>query len=71
MARRTISETIAKFETRRDNLEKKIEEHESYKSIKGQGSQGATTEFTDPSKLEQSLDRVNNKLENLYRQQGL
>ena len=71
MARRTLQQEIDALETRRDNLETKLAEHESYKSIEGQGSQGAKTEFTDPLKLQEMLDKVNAKLATLYRSKGL
>ncbi len=71
MARRTLTETIQKLELRRDEIENKLSAHESYKALQAQGNQGARTEFTDPVKLEESLDKINNKLATLYRQKGI
>ena len=71
MARKTITEQITYLEARRDNLETKIEKHESFKSLEAQGSSGAKTEFVDPARLHDQLELVNNKLSILYRSQGL
>lgn len=69
MAKRTIAEEIAILEARRDSLEAKLEAHESYSSLEAQGSEGATTSFTDPTKLDEMLTTVNNKLTTLYLKQ--
>ena len=66
MARRTIDEQIANLETRRDSIEDKLEAHESYRTLRAQGSEGSQTDFTDPLKLQEILDKVNNKLSLLY-----
>jgi hypothetical protein len=66
LARRTVDDQITLLEARRDSLEEKLEAHESYKSLKAQGNEGATTDFTDPLKLQEMLDKVNNKLALLY-----
>lgn len=71
MARRTPLETIAYYEKRRDSLQDKIEENEAFKAIQAQGNQGSRAEFTDPLKLEESLEKINNKLAVEYRKQGL
>lgn len=69
MARRTLTERITKLEARRDSIETKLEKHESYKSLKGQGTEGAETDFTDPTKLNNLLREVEDKLADLYNQQ--
>jgi hypothetical protein len=69
MARRTLAQKIAFYETRRDNIEAKLESHESYKSIKAQGTEGAETDFVDPVKLNTMLNEIENKLSTLYNQQ--
>lgn len=70
MARRTNADEIVRLENRRDGLESKIEEAESYKTLEGAGMHGARTEFTDTIKLNKTLDVINNKLHNLYIQEG-
>lgn len=66
MAKRTIAERITKLEARRDSLEAKLEAHESYSSLEAQGSEGASTSFTDPTKLNEMLNEIENKLAKLY-----
>lgn len=69
MARRTISEKVTALEARRDSLEAKLEAHESYRTLIAQGTHAAQTDFTDPLKLQEMLDKVNNKLSILYTMQ--
>ena len=71
MARRTNQDEIVRLEARRDSLESKISEAESYKTLESAGNHGSRTEFTDPTKLNSMLERVNNKLHNLYIQEGV
>ena len=70
MARRTTLETIAFYETRRDTLEAKIDAIEATKALQSQGNQGSRSEFNDPLKLQEMLDKINNKLALLYRHTG-
>ena len=69
MAKKTVAEKINLLEARRDSLEAKLEEQEQYKTLEGQGSEGARTDFTDPLKLNSMLNTVNDKLADLYNQQ--
>lgn len=71
MARRTIDQEIAALEARRDDLESKISEHESYKALIAQGNHGAETHFTDIKVLYSERDKVKKELETLYRHKGL
>lgn len=67
MARLTLDEEIAQYENIRDSLQEKVEEFESYKELKAQGSDGATTQFVDPEKIYTRIDKINNRLAVLYR----
>ena len=71
MARRTNQDEIVRLEKRRDSLEAKISETESYKTLEGAGMHGSRSEFTDPLKLARMLENVNNRLHNLYIQEGV
>ena len=66
MARKSLTERIADLETKRDYLMASIEKTHTLKAMEAQGNSGARTEFTDISKLEASLESVENKLSALY-----
>ena len=66
MAKRNIQGEIDVLEARRDNLEASLLAHENYKKLKGQGMAGAETEFADPRKFEENLQKVRNRLSILY-----
>ncbi len=66
MARKTLDEQISELETNLSNLQTKVDEHESFKSLQGQGSEGAVTDFTDVTKLYTRIDQINNRLTVLY-----
>ena len=66
MARKTLDEEIEATENTISELEDKVAEHESFRSLQGQGSEGAATDFVDPSKLYQRIDQLNNRLTVLY-----
>lgn len=63
MARRTKAERIKKLEDRRQQLEKMQERNEAIEKISAQGTDGASTEFYDPQKIQKLLDTVETKLE--------
>ena len=71
MARRTSKEEITQLETERDRLETKLADIEQYDTLKAQGSGGAETRFTDISKLHGRLSAIYNRLETLYRHNGM
>jgi len=71
LARRTILEQITLYENERDRLEGKISEQEAFDSLSSQGDYGAETSFTDVTKLHKRLSSIADKLETLYRQEGL
>jgi len=70
-SRRTQLEQHTKLCTKRDDLEIKISEQESYKSITAQGDYGSQTEFVSLDSLEKSLERTLNKIAVIERQLGL
>jgi len=71
MARLNSLETITKLEAERDRIEDKISEFEMYDTLKAHGASGSETRFVDITKLHRRLDHLNNRLETLYRHNGL
>jgi hypothetical protein len=67
LARRTLDEEITQLESERDSLETIISEQQGYKSLQGQGTEGATTDFVDPQRLYNRLDQIKARLSVLYR----
>ena len=67
MARKTKSERIQILENEVARLNTIKARQTGIKTIKGQGSDGATTEFIDPLVIERQLALAEGKLEMEYR----
>jgi len=61
---RTTEEEIEYLEKQRDYLESILSNQTPYKALQSQKN-GARTEFTDPLKVEEMLQKIKNKLASL------
>ena len=63
MIRPTQQERMQKLQNRITHLENLQKRNESIKTIKAQGTDGASTEFIDPLKIDQMIEKLKTKLE--------
>ncbi|MBL0707459.1 MAG: hypothetical protein JJW00_00215 [Sulfurimonas sp.] len=71
MARESIIDKITELEEQRDKLRIQLTDNAKIKTLQGQGSQGARTEFFDPTILRRLLKEIMSELSVLYRYKGM